>query len=454
MPQLATGTPAVAIHATATTKQVGLDLNCTDGRSFLLWWCESSLAIREAQYELEQLATALSGTTGPTPVSQPASQPEFFAQDVAIRLARARAFQPDGWDIVRLISQTFQTSQTKATDTRLGPFAWIADAWIHAGTAQSSDGSAALAPHFLDPQTIWSEVLARFARVPVIRPDAQTLLIWSMQPDAMARLAWSMRPDADPRLRSLSTTVRRTILDWLSESAGAVAAMVLGCVQAGCTGDALALGLVSGVIFSAHSDGNSNSQGQSARHQAAIDLQRYVNGMYVGVKEGRNWAAAAEQVVCSLGADASQAVFNRADVLLHELQIGAFARFSTPPRPLSNEPPPAAKGGTHDWISGLLTSPIYTSQRQLAARVALPDDTMRVLLEALAERGGKLSRAALAHKLALAEVRMAGVLSAVRRVLNVDQAGVVIVDEVAGSVNLNIALLQQQFKLSKQGGRR
>ncbi len=52
-----------------------------------------------------------------------------------------------------------------------------------------------------------------------------------------------------------------------------------------------------------------------------------------------------------------------------------------------------------DWIGSLLASPIYASQRQLAARVALHDDKMRTLLEALTERGGKLSRSALANRL-------------------------------------------------------
>jgi hypothetical protein len=79
---------------------------------------------------------------------------------------------------------------------------------------------------------------------------------------------------------------------------------------------------------------------------------------------------------------------------------------------------------------------------------------MRLLLEALTERGGKLSRTALANRLSLPEIRMGGLLSAVRRVLNVDQAAVVTVDETAGSVELNITLLQQQFNLPKQGGPR
>ena len=114
---------------------------------------------------------------------------------------------------------------------------------------------------------------------------------------------------------------------------------------------------------------------------------------------------------------------------------------------------PPATAAT-DWISALLSGAIYASQRKLAARVALPDDTMRSLLTALSERGGKLSRAALAQRLSLPEMRLGGMLSAVRRMLNVDQAPVLVVDEAAGSVELNLALLQQQFRLGGQGGGR
>jgi hypothetical protein len=105
-----------------------------------------------------------------------------------------------------------------------------------------------------------------------------------------------------------------------------------------------------------------------------------------------------------------------------------------------------------DWISALLESPIYISQRQLAARVAPPDDKMRLLLTCLSERGGKLSRTALAHRLSLPEVRIGGLLSAVRRLLNVDQASVLSFDETAGTVELNVVLLHQQFRLPIEGG--
>ena len=79
---------------------------------------------------------------------------------------------------------------------------------------------------------------------------------------------------------------------------------------------------------------------------------------------------------------------------------------------------------------------------------------MRKLLAAIDERGGKLSRAALAQRLGVAEMRIGGVLSAARRMLNVDQAAVMTVDEASGTVEINRSLLQQQFCIASTGGAR
>ncbi len=116
--------------------------------------------------------------------------------------------------------------------------------------------------------------------------------------------------------------------------------------------------------------------------------------------------------------------------------------------------PAATSAPAEDWIDTLLRSPVYASQRSLAARVALPDEQMRKLLTALAERGGKLSRAALAQRLSVPEIRLSGMLSAVRRVLNVDQATVLLVDESAGTIELNRSLLIQQFRITLVGAGR
>jgi hypothetical protein len=146
---------------------------------------------------------------------------------------------------------------------------------------------------------------------------------------------------------------------------------------------------------------------------------------------------------------APQPKTSRKKPVQNDVQAGLFANLELP----TAAPAPSHKVAD-DWIGELLSSSIYASQRQLAARVALPDEQMRQLLEALAERGGKLSRSALAKRLALAELRLGGMLTAARRVLNVDQAPVIIVDETAGSINLNVALLRQQFNLVRERGNR
>ena len=110
-------------------------------------------------------------------------------------------------------------------------------------------------------------------------------------------------------------------------------------------------------------------------------------------------------------------------------------------------PAPAEPKRTH-WVDGLLACDTYAAQRRLAARVALPDEQMRHLLCALEERGCKLSKTAVAQRLAVPELRLAGMLAAARRVLNVDQMPVMNLDEPAGMVELNLNLLMKQFGLS------
>jgi hypothetical protein len=107
--------------------------------------------------------------------------------------------------------------------------------------------------------------------------------------------------------------------------------------------------------------------------------------------------------------------------------------------------------GEH-WIRVMLASATYLAQRQLAARVALPNEQMEALLGALDSRGGKLTRSALAQRLGVTEMRLTGMLSATRRVLNVDQAQVIQVDEMAGTVELNVPLLIEQFRLNLKTG--
>ncbi len=98
------------------------------------------------------------------------------------------------------------------------------------------------------------------------------------------------------------------------------------------------------------------------------------------------------------------------------------------------------------WIERLLGSPILAEQKQLSQGRGLPsDDEVRRLLGVLSERGGRMTRAALAQRMAVPPPRLAGLVAATRRLLNVDGIQVLEVETASETVVLNQSLLQQQF---------
>jgi hypothetical protein len=293
---LASDPSAVALAIRAKARQPWPDTLSQRGRRFALRWCESSLAIREALCDAEQQDPATSGLVVLTPLAT-----HEIAEDIVARLARARVFQPDGWDSARLLFQA------KETDARLGRYAWMPQCLID-GAAQGP--YPPVANGFLGLETAWQEVLQRFLRIPLARPDA------------VALLHWSMTAGADTALDRMPATARADAMRWLAESAGSAGEMVLGCVEAGRTADALPLGLVCGVVFAPE------GEGQAPLGQAAIRLERYVNDKHIGVAEGRAWARAAEQVVRSAGLETARSALDRADALLRDLRVAEFAHSS------------------------------------------------------------------------------------------------------------------------------
>jgi hypothetical protein len=95
------------------------------------------------------------------------------------------------------------------------------------------------------------------------------------------------------------------------------------------------------------------------------------------------------------------------------------------------------------WVVALLASNTYAAQRRLAGRGAAADDQVRSLLAALAARGGRLSQASLAQALSMPVLRIGGIVNATRRILNVDQAQVLVID--GDEVVIDQRLLRVQF---------
>lgn len=287
---------ALAVAIRSATKQDWPDAVTQRGRRFSLRWCDSMLAIREALCDVEQADASDAGLVVLTPLGS-----HEIAEDIAARLARGRVFQPEGWEIVR------QLFGAKEVDARLGRFSWMPQVLVDGATQGEY---TPVANGFLDLDTAWKEILQRFLQLEAPRPDATTLLRWTAQ------------PGADASLNLLPASARPDTLRWLGESAGTAGNMVLACVEAGRTCDAMSLGLVCGVLFSAA------GEGQAALGHATIRLERFVNDIHVGLPEGRAWAEAAQQVVRDGGADVYRPSLDRADALLHDLRVAEFAYLS------------------------------------------------------------------------------------------------------------------------------
>lgn len=268
------------------------------GREFRLRWCESPLMAREALSALEQIPSeqAQTGLILLTPLTA-----RDLGDDVVARLARSQVFQPDAWGIVQ------QLFKAREIDARLSRFRWMA----HLLVDQASMGVYPPVPNgFLDMDTAWHHILNRCLSLDAARPDAEVLLNWSLAADSAG--LFSDLPDA----------ARHQIEAWLADAAGSVGALIMRCVAAGNAADALPLGLVCGVVLSPLGEGVHDLAA------AAIRLERFIGDRRIGVAEGRKWASEAAKVLKSLAPTLRHTVNERAEVLLHDLHVSAYAYLS------------------------------------------------------------------------------------------------------------------------------
>lgn len=100
-----------------------------------------------------------------------------------------------------------------------------------------------------------------------------------------------------------------------------------------------------------------------------------------------------------------------------------------------------------DWVEILLKSGTFANQARLAGPTAPRPELIITFLKALDERGGRMIKKALAQKIGQPELRINGIIAAMRRLLNVDGYGVLSVDEASQTVILNLDLLKVQFGL-------
>lgn len=266
------------------------------GRRFRLRWCESTLALREALAEDLNAGTAVEeGLVLLTPLAT-----FDLPDDVAARVAKGRVHLPEGWAIVR------ELFGAKDLDARLGRYTWMPQLLIEL----ARDGYEPVPSGFFDLDTAWRAVLSRLLGIEAARPDPQTLL------------AWTLTPASTAALNGVPAVARPDILRWLAEAAGATGKMAVACIEAGRCADAVPLGLVCDVVFSP------DGEGQAELGHAAIRLERYVGDTHIGIADGRNWAADVGRVLASGDLTALSGALDRAQVLIRDLRIEAYASLS------------------------------------------------------------------------------------------------------------------------------
>jgi hypothetical protein len=106
--------------------------------------------------------------------------------------------------------------------------------------------------------------------------------------------------------------------------------------------------------------------------------------------------------------------------------------------------PPKAQA---EWISRLLLSHVYEEQKRLGGRSVPADAVVTRLLQAIDERGGKITSAALARAIQMPPLRLRGLLAIAQRVFNVDGYEVLSRDDVSDTIQLDRTLLLKQFDL-------
>lgn len=209
---------AVGIHAAG--RWAGQSEYQDGDETFLIEQCDSPLAIRIALRK----RVAKDATT----VVVTSLEDRDLDDDICLRLAKRRLHPIDNWQIVKSLFQAH------AIDPRVSQNPWMAEELLR---LMPSEGYAPAAGGFLDADRVWSILLRHHFNMTNGRPDLVSLLVWSLDNESSMR--W----------QAASEHLRESAIRWLAQTAGPVAPFALHIVGTHNPGDAVACGLVLGVVY-------------------------------------------------------------------------------------------------------------------------------------------------------------------------------------------------------------
>ena len=222
--------------------------------------------------------------------------------DVLARLAGRQLYRIDHWQIVR------DLFHAREVDPRLSSQAWLAEALLQ---HVPQGGYPPVASGLLDADTVWKHLLTQCLALPDGRPDAITLLTWSL---------------CGPNLRryeALSGELRTALRQRVQDTAGAVGVAMLDALDAGHGALLVPIGLVCEILFSP------GGQRQIEIAQARARLEPYLAGRLPSSEVGHAWAAAAASALAALPTSQRHDWLARAEQLLTDLKASEYSALST-----------------------------------------------------------------------------------------------------------------------------
>jgi hypothetical protein len=250
-----------------------------------VYQCDSPLQMRLA---LQNASEAEAATVLITPLDQ-----AKVSDDILMRLALRRLHSINRWEIVRSLFKA------KHLDPRITRHGFLAEMLLeHAGGRDFQPVAGGL----VDADTVWGLLFAERLGLSGAHPDAVELLRGSAQFDLAAR--WN----------ACTAEFRDAARDWIAEVAGEVAGLVLGCFEGASGSQALALGLVMGVVYH-----------ETSGHEldkAAGRLESCVGTADLPTEIARRWHSAAVAAAAQLAPATLRRCLDEADAILEA--IGAM----------------------------------------------------------------------------------------------------------------------------------
>jgi len=279
----------------ASGRWTGSEIHADGDERYWIVQCDSPLAMRLALQEQRPDVTTKVLVTG--------LDDQDLEMDVRLRLAKRQLFPIDSWRIVQTLFQA------RSIDPRVTRHVWMADMLLQ---SIPPDGYPPAASGFLDAEAVWGLLLARELNLRPERPDLSALLTWSVERENAAR--W----------QQASAPFREAAMEWIDETSGPAAVVILRAVLASEQPDAAPIGLVLGVVF------DESVAGKLDRAAGRME-ERYLGGESLDRNVIARWHATATEVVTvQLAARPRQChgLLERADEILADVQADNFAWLS------------------------------------------------------------------------------------------------------------------------------